>query len=270
MDRALIALIVDPMLRSGTARRRLKKDAGRGSAWVEFVLTYLIDPTILPPPSYTRARADAVYGEALRRAVEFVSRSGVPGDILEFGTLLGYTARWLAGLIWEYGLASSLWLYDSFEGLPEITAQEDVESYEVAGSHAWFKGAMRVAPNIERRIQAALRRVIPAEALHVIKGYYEQTLAGNLPAGKAAVVHVDCDLYASAKFVLETLIRADKLQDGTVLILDDYNCNRASPRMGERLAVAEAFASQARYVTSPWFSYGWHGQMLLVHEKRTD
>ena len=261
-------MVVDPMLRSASTRQRLKRDAGRGSAWVDFVLNHLIDPTILPPPSYTRERADAVYGDALRRAVEFVTRSGVPGDVLEFGTLLGYTARWLAGLMREYGLAGSLWLYDSFEGLPEISAEQDLASYEVDASRAWFKGAMRVAPNIDRRIRSVLSRVIPADSLHVVKGFFEETVAENLPGGKAAIVHVDCDLYASAKYVLETLVRAGKLQDGTVLILDDFNCNRANPRMGERLALAEVFGPQSRYSTSPWFSYGWHGQSLLVHEER--
>jgi len=66
--------------------------------------------------------------------------------------------------------------------------------------------------------------------------------------------------------VLETLIGRRLLQDGSLLLFDDYNSNRANPRMGQRLAIVEAFENQDRYCYSPWFSYGWHGQVFFVHE----
>jgi len=225
------------------------------------VLGYGSDPTRLPPPAYTRLRADIVYGEAFRRCVEFVSMSRIPGDFMEFGTLRGYTARWL-----EYDVGGRLWLFDSFEGLPEITAESDRQSYEVSVNRVWFKGQMQVEPAVEQRIQRALSLIVPPDRLHIVKGYFEETLPENLPVGKVALVHLDCDLYASAKFVLETLIGRRLLQDGSLLLFDDYNSNRASPRMGERLAIVEAFEDQAGYSYSPWFSYGWHGQVFFVHE----
>ncbi|MFA4987526.1 MAG: TylF/MycF/NovP-related O-methyltransferase [Candidatus Brocadiia bacterium] len=262
--------MIDPMLRNTALRTKLKRDTYGESAWIPFVLKHIIDPTILPPPSYTRERADAVYGQAFRRCVEFSVRSNLTGDVMEFGTLLGYTARWLAGLIREYGSSVSLWLYDSFEGLPDIQAEEDLTSYDVQVNKTWFKGAMKVYPEIHSRVQEALGRIIPPDSLHVIKGYFEQTLGANLPEGKATIIHVDSDLYASAKFVLETLLRAEKFQDGTILIFDDFNSNRANPRMGERLALLEAFASQTRFTVSPWFSYGWNGQTFFVHDGGPD
>jgi len=270
IDRAVVAFLIDPMLRNTALRTKLKRDTYGESAWIPFVLKHIIDPTILPPPSYTRERADAVYGQAFRRCVEFSVRSNLTGDVMEFGTLLGYTARWLAGLIREYGSSVSLWLYDSFEGLPDIQAEEDLTSYDVQVNKTWFKGAMKVYPEIHSRVQEALGRIIPPDSLHVIKGYFEQTLGANLPEGKATIIHVDSDLYASAKFVLETLLRAEKFQDGTILIFDDFNSNRANPRMGERLALLEAFASQTRFTVSPWFSYGWNGQTFFVHDGGPD
>lgn len=50
----------------------------------------------------------------------------IEGDIVEFGTLEGFTASIFAKLIDEYKLNSSLHLFDSFEGFPEITSTVDL------------------------------------------------------------------------------------------------------------------------------------------------
>ena len=55
---------------------------------------------------------------------------------------------------------------------------------------------------------------------------------------KAAIVHLDCDLYISTKQVLDGLDRHGVMQDGTVLMFDDWNCHRANPAFGQRGALA--------------------------------
>src|SRR5262249_14168771 len=152
-------------------RRSLKNQAYKGKSWIKFVVRRLIDPTILPPPSYTRYRADAVYGDAFRRGIEFIARSELEGDVLEFGTCMGYTARWLAGLMVEHGMTFRLWLYDSFEGLPELASEVDRQSYEAAGK-MWFKGAMKVDSEVHERIRRSLNHILPRAQLRIIKGYY--------------------------------------------------------------------------------------------------
>lgn len=264
LERALVRLAIDPALRARQVRARLKSNVQGGSGLVQLALRHLVDPTIIPPPSYTRERADAVYGDALRRAVEYLVGTRVPGDVLEFGTFLGYTARWLACLMRDLDVAGDLWLYDSFEGLPP-PSDVDRGSYEAG---VWVEGAMRVDPDIHLRIGRSIGRLLPPGRVHVVKGYFEHTLPANLPARRAALVHVDCDLYASTRFVLSTLLERDLLQDGTVVLFDDFNCNRASPDMGERRALREVLSGQTRWSADPWFSYGWHGQAYLVHERR--
>ena len=63
------------------------------------------------------------------------------------------------------------------------------------------------------------------------------------------------------------LMAKDVLQDGTVILFDDFNCNRASPQMGERRAFADTFEAQQRFYCSPFFSYGWHGQTYFIHDR---
>jgi hypothetical protein len=53
---------------------------------------------------------------------------------------------------------------------------------------------------------------------------------------KFAMVHLDCDLYSSTIEVLEHLFRQRLIADGCVICFDDWNCNRSSPRYGQRRA----------------------------------
>lgn len=226
------------------------------------------DPTLVCHCyGHSQARAQAVYGETFRRCFEYLCGARVSGDILEFGTLCGYSARVIACLMQEFSYPGRLCLYDSFEGLPQIASPVDQASYEVAANKVWFQGQMAVELGMDARIAQALSRIIPPSQLTVVKGFFEDTLPSRLPAGKAALIHVDCDLYSSAKCVLDALFAHGKLQDGCVLLCDDFNCNRANPQMGERRALAEAFGSQDRFTYSAWFSYGWHGQTFFVHER---
>lgn len=263
-SRLAIQLAIDPILVNRNAVRSLKRQATSGSKWIRAFLRYAVDPTILPPPSYTRRRADEVYGDAFTRCMEFANRNAIPGSVLEFGTLLGYTARWWAGLIRKDGVERELYLYDSFEGLPEITSEEDATSYEVVERGSWFKGAMGIDPEIDIQIRKSLARILGDDRIHVIKGYFDQTLPNSLPGKDAAIVHIDCDLYSSTIHVLTSIFQKGLLQDGTILIMDDYNCNRANSNMGERSALTAFLESQNKFLATPWFSYGWHGQVFFL------
>jgi hypothetical protein len=225
------------------------------------------DPTELPPPTYTSERAEQVIGESFRRCFEYVKCVLYSGDVLEFGTFRGYTAKRMARLMAEMQFPGKLWLYDSFEGLPDCNVEGDRDSYEVQSNKVWFEGCMALDKGIEHRIQRALLEYLPSERLSITKGFFDQTFDAHHPTEPAALVHVDCDLYSSSRFVLDRLLDFNLLKDGTLLVFDDFNCNRANPKMGERRALAESFGRQDRFTYSPFFSYGWHGQVFFVHDQ---
>jgi hypothetical protein len=227
-----------------------------------------VDPTLTPPPGYTQARADAVFGEAFRTAFEYLRGAKVVGDILEFGTFRGYTARLMAHLMVELAPLGSLYLFDSFEGLPESPSPVDRQSYEIAVNQRWRPGNLAVEPDMDERVRRAVTSILPPDRVHVVKGYFDRTLGPHVPRTKAALVHIDCDLYESARLALDELFAKDAIQDGMLLVFDDFNCNRASPYMGERRALADSFGQQQRFWTSPWFSYGWHAQVFFVHDRQ--
>lgn len=247
----------------------------------------LNDITVIAPPCMTPDRAQEIYDPAFRRVMEYVINSRIDGDILEFGTFHGYTARTLAELLRQFGSDKHLHLYDSWEGFPAMEGN-DATCPEVINHKTWKQGdCTPIVPNAEKLIHHYLNNVIPGH-VHVHKGFYENTIVqsavqkeyGQRPETlpeKAALVHIDCDLYESAKLVLETLIKHDMLNQGTVILFDDWNNNFASNDFGERRAAKELFPykdargdDQGMYVNcnlERWFSYGSSGMAFIVHQE---
>lgn len=142
----------------------------------------------------------------------------------------------------------------------------DSTSYEVSANKFWLKGSMAVENDMPSKIHRSLSQFLAPERVHIVKGFFEDTLDKHLPKGKASLVHFDCDLYSSSKLVMDKLLERDLFQDGCVVLFDDFNCNHANPKMGQRRVLLEMLQSQQRWTCSPWFSYSWHGQAFFFHD----
>ena len=226
------------------------------------------NPTLMPPPSYYNLfRAKEVYDDAFLRCFEFLKKNYVRGEIVEFGTFNGYTARLLAKNIRRFHMSFPLHLFGSFEGLPEISSKPDLDCYEVKDLRVWCKASMTALPGAEKNIFRALLKFLPKERLKIHKGFFADTLLKSHFKNKLALVHVDCDLYQSAYDVLIRLVEWKLLLDGSILLCDDYNSSRGNPNFGEGKAIAEVFNEHAGYSLSHFITYGWHGAGFIVHDK---
>lgn len=82
---------------------------------------------------------------------------------------------------------------------------------------------------------------MPADKLLTVKGFFDVSLTKQLKERllptKAAVIYIDCDLYASTVPVLDWIV--DFLQVGTVVVFDDWYCFHGNPQRGEQLAWRE-------------------------------
>jgi O-methyltransferase len=111
--------------------------------------------------------------------------------------------------------------FDSFEGFPELQGiDKDTRDFS-RGQYA--AGMDEVRQNLVRD------RVV------FVPGWFDQACT---PATrekhnirKAAVIWVDYDLYHSMKRVLNFVM--PMLQDGTVIVFDDWYSFRGNPRRGE-------------------------------------
>jgi hypothetical protein len=195
--------------------------------------------------------------------VQYIIGADVPGDIVEFGTATGYTASVFARTLAEFrrGDGRRLWLFDSFEGLPDASAEADRLSPHVH-SGVWGAGTCRGLSALELRRQVS--QFLAQNRILVHAGWFAET-APSIPAeARFAVIHVDGDLYQSAMDCLTPLLRRHQISEGAVVIFDDWNCNRADDRFGERRAwreLTEAF--NLRF--EDFGHWSWAGKSFILH-----
>lgn len=141
---------------------------------------------------------DAVGFETQKEVTEYaLQQVKVSGHYLEFGVFTGGTTRFMAGKIGGNVLHG----FDSFEGLPEDWGgfQLGKAAFDVGGKLPKVPSNVRLHP-----------------------GWFDQSLppwcAGN--PGRAAFMHIDCDLYSSTKTIFDLL--GDRLQPGTIILFDEY------------------------------------------------
>jgi O-methyltransferase len=222
-----------------------------------------------------RDRAVQVYGGAFRTTFEYIWGCHIPGAIAEFGCYEGFSSLMLADLIGEFNALDDwytkifprhLYVYDSFTGFPKSTNAVDAISYEVADSGYWRENEDASPPGTEEMLRAEFGRRFGPTGWSVVPGMFDQSLAEHPITEDVAIANLDCDLYASSVEVLDHLLGNRLLPDGAVLLLDDYNCNRANPRFGMRRAMRECFArTDGFYDYSEFLRYGWHGRAFFVH-----
>lgn len=195
---------------------------------------------------------------ALEAAFRVVDEQKIVGDYLEFGLYKGYTLWHAQRCADRFDLdAIRFFGFDSFRGLPQ--------PYGVDASTDEFKKGDYACTLHEVRDNLS-RHGIQWDRTWLIPGFYEESLKSELydtyGLRKAAIVLIDCDLYASTICVLRFL--EPILQHGTLLLFDDWNCFGRSNDKGQRLALKEFLASGISWKTDELFSFGWHGQAFQV------
>ena len=84
---------------------------------------------------------------------------------------------------------------------------------------------------------------------------FAQTIPTAVPSRYPAValLHLDCDLYESTREALEYASPA--LQDGAMLMFDDWFHYRANPRKGQARAFSEFLAAHPEWIATSYRTY---------------
>ena len=91
-------------------------------------------------------------------------------------------------------------------------------------------------------------------------------LKKDIGLNKAAIVMIDCDLYASTKIVLDFI--TDLIDSGTIIIFDDWYSFKADPNMGEQKACNEWVEKNKNINLIPYGKYGHNFQMSFIVNKK--
>lgn len=163
----------------------------------------------------------------------------VDGDFVEFGCYKGDTSLLLAEVLVENHVEKSvkkLWIYDSFEGLPE----KNIADNSVLGED--FKAGELYVTKREVK-ERFLRAGLPVPVIH--KGWFNELDVDDLPE-RIAFAFLDGDFYESIRDSLKLVV--PKMTEGGVMVVHDYD-NPALP--GVKKAVdewGEGFDAEFRVV----------------------
>lgn len=171
-----------------------------------------------------------------RLLVKALQRVPPDGMVCEFGVYKGHTLQIIANVLKDrivYG-------FDSFEGLPEV--------WRSGFGKGTFKVDAADIPEFPKNVT-------------LYPGQFDTTLPRMLQedSRRAAFLHIDCDLYSSAKYVFDLVSR--RLRPGTIIVFDEY-FNFPGWEHDEHRALIEA-ARNAGF-TYEYIFYNPKGQQVAI------
>lgn len=197
----------------------------------------------------------------LERAMDFVRHNTVSGDYFEFGVYAGTTFQYAYHAAMDRGLKHMKFhALDSFEGFSEPKGPDDI-GHVVQGAR--FCSEKQFLRNVKRS-------GVPLSKVTTTKGWFADTLEGEgrkktdekLGDAKIAAVWLDADLYEPTISALNFL--TNRLQDGTVMMLDNWFLFKGHPGRGERRALSEWLTANPHITLTPFYNFSWHGTSFIV------
>lgn len=174
-----------------------------------------------------KSMIDPVRAGNLLRLAQRIEEERIPGDVVECGVYRGGSAATMARVATHSALHRTVWLFDSFQGMPPVTQVDGPGAQDWVGALVY--DARKVA-KLLKRTGADMSRV------RIVEGFFADTFPTvNTP--QIALLNVDSDWYESVKICFERFY--DAVVPGGFVSIDDYGT-----WPGCRLAVDEFFAKR--------------------------
>lgn len=171
--------------------------------------------------------------EAYQLIMNVNSVKNIKGDIAEAGVYRGGSAK----LICEFKENKTLHLFDTFQGLPELTELDNKEKFH--------KGQYKSSLN---KVKKYLRKY---NSVYFYKGLFPKTIK-SIKDIKFSLVNLDLDLYAPTKFALEFFY--PRVNKGGILMSHDYSTINAIKKVFDEFfkdkpeTIIQTFGSQVMVV----------------------
>jgi O-methyltransferase len=177
--------------------------------------------------------------KGIHDGVRSVSARSIEGDLVECGTARGGCAALMRLTAKTCRDDRTLWVYDTFEGLPRPT--DDNPDYELALTRE------KTCLGEFDEVEALFKSLEVLDGTHMIKGLFQDTLPETTP-DRIALLHLDGDWYESTRVCLDHLY--DKVSTGGVIQIDDYG-----HWAGARKALHEFFDERGIEVNLKYLDY---------------
>ena len=136
--------------------------------------------------------------------------NNVDGDVVEFGCYVGESSKYLTKTLIETNSNKKLFVYDSFEGLPDLSKWEE--------NTGWKPRTLKTSEEI--LISNFVENNLPIPTIH--KDWFKDIPDYKIPE-KISFAFLDGDFYDS---IYDSLSKVyDKVQDGGYICFHDYKRN---------------------------------------------
>jgi len=154
-----------------------------------------------------------INSEQIKKLIEFLLKSieeNLEGDVVEFGCYVGESSKYLMKTLVETNSNKKLFVYDSFEGLPDLSEWEK--------NTGWRPGTLKTSEEV--LISNFKQNNLPLPIIH--KDWFKNVPEYKVPE-KISFAFLDGDFYDSIYDSFEKVY--DKVQDGGYICFHDYKRN---------------------------------------------
>lgn len=156
----------------------------------------------------------------LQFCITDVVERGVAGDLVETGVWRGGATIFMRAMLKLFDVTDrSVWVADSFEGLPEPDAKKfplEAQAFKSAAMTKYYKQFAVSVEEVRRNFEAY---GMLDDQVKFLKGWFKNTLP-LAPIKSIAVLRLDGDYYESTRDALTNLYK--KVSVGGYVIVDDY------------------------------------------------
>jgi|TARA_Y100000294_G_scaffold161259_1_gene165527 hypothetical protein len=199
---------------------------------------------------------------AIKKALYVTAHDATCGDYLEFGVFTGSSFNFAMKASKKiekiFGKMNCEFIgFDSFQGFGKIKKDDENPSFK---NKTFFVDEEKVIRNIEKNTKG--------QRMRIVKGFYKDTIKNktttDLKIDRSRVVMIDCDLKESAHLALEFI--KPSIQEGTIILFDDYNYFKGNKDKGEYAAFSDFQKKYPKILFRRSFDYGYSGRAFIAYK----
>jgi hypothetical protein len=199
---------------------------------------------------------------AIKKAMYITATDQTYGSYMEFGVFTGSSFNFAMKINKQiekiFGKANCEFIgFDSFQGFGKINEDD---------RHHFYKDET-FSVNVEKVLKN-IKKSAKGQQMRIIKGFFHETIKDkttqDLNIDKARVVLIDCDLKESTRLALEFI--RPSIQEGTIILFDDYIWFKGSKKKGEYSAFNDFKNKYPEILFRRVFDYGYGSRAFIAHK----
>jgi len=216
--------------------------------------------------NYIRKKVNTIIQEYEKSKIfdnvmQFIKINNIKGDYLEFGTWKGHSLINAYKSAIRNGINDMKFLvFDSFKGLPRIKGIDRDSIFkegDYACSYHEFKDHVFNTHKLDKK------------KIHIFRGWFKdvlnEKLKKRLRLNNIAIIYIDVDIYESCIPIFRFI--NDLIQDGTIIMFDDWFCFKGMSNKGEQKAFFD-WTKKNKIRFTEYKDFNWSGKSFILYNKK--